>query len=558
MNRKNVPQTVPEVLEHFRLLEQEPLLVQQVRDEIPTHFFVPDKEARYYAWCSHCGEWVMLDKSRHRDRTVCPVCNEVGDIIHEWRGFKHLTDKVLMYIYSKSVKSPQDTITARAIYMEIRWFEPGADGHSYMEPSQVKPYVVDDSYYVFVHGHGAVQARPVCNRKADPDYPSNTSKQVISKSINHRFGAYMGNGRCNVSFYVSNESIDEAAAGTPFRYVWDELAGSFTDRGNNGAYIRLFTYTARHPFAVEVLAKMGSPTRDWLYSITENGHTAGGILNWQGKTLQKLFRYNLCKQEKQWLRSAGALYWPPANMFRAWQWLRKQGNTQITLPDIVKYQLNEDGMRKAMEVIDLYRLVKYLARQQEKRRKHNITLDLYVDYLRDCQVLGLDTTKKSNFMPADLIKSHNALTEEARAMRELQREEEERRRAGKRKRAANAKNQLYRKFRAKILRQYAFEADGMMIYVPKKLEELIDEGIAMHTCVGTYVDRVAKGETIVVFIRSQENHNERIGTMEISKDGTCIIQARAKYNRNLSPEADEFVRKFKEAKIDKFTGRKSA
>ena len=98
----------------------------------------------------------------------------------------------------------------------------------------------------------------------------------------------------------------------------------------------------------------------------------------------------------------------------------------------------------------------------------------------------------------------------------------------------------------------------MMIYVPKKLEELIDEGIAMHSCVGGYVDRVAEGKTIVVFIRAAADHRERIGTMEISRDGTSIIQARAKYNQDLPPEAADFVRKFKEIKIDKIIGRKTA
>jgi hypothetical protein len=91
----------------------------------------------------------------------------------------------------------------------------------------------------------------------------------------------------------------------------------------------------------------------------------------------------------------------------------------------------------------------------------------------------------------------------------------------------------------------------MTIYVPKKLEELVNEGIAMHTCVGSYVERVATGKTIVVFIRSAEDLEERIGTMEISRDGQSIIQARAKYNKDLPPEAAEFVKKFKEAKIER-------
>ena len=98
----------------------------------------------------------------------------------------------------------------------------------------------------------------------------------------------------------------------------------------------------------------------------------------------------------------------------------------------------------------------------------------------------------------------------------------------------------------------------MMIYVPKKLEELIEEGVAMHSCVGNYVDRVAEGKTIVVFIRSAEDCAERIGTMEISLDGRSIIQARAKFNKNLPPEAAEFVRKFRAAKIDGNGERKTA
>jgi len=216
-------------------------------------------------------------------------------------------------------------------------------------------------------------------------------------------------------------------------------------------------------------------------------------------------------------------------------------------------------MKKAQEVISLNRLIRYLDRQQKEHSHHvMITLGIYLDYLNDCRELGADITKKSVFMPRDLVEAHDTLNMEIRQIRELEREEEELKKSRGRKRQAGQKNKLYKKLRKKILQQYAFEADGMMIYVPKKLEELIDEGIAMHSCVGDYVDRVAEGRTIVVFIRSVADHRERIGTMEISKDGTSIIQARAKYNQDLPPEAADFVRKFKEIKIDKIIGRKTA
>ena len=560
MSKEKVPKTVAEVLEHFRPLEQEPEIVEMVRAEMNTHFFVDDQEYRYKAWCSHCREWVDLKKSKHRAVTTCPNCGEQGDVIHTWRGYKNLNDKVLMYIYSKSAKSPADTITARAIYMEYQWYQEADNGIVYGLPWDIQPYIAVDSYYVFVYGQGAVQARPLHNWKCNAEYGAD--ELTVSKSINDRFSVYAAGcyGCCpHIHLELGIDTIDEAVADTPFRYVWDEISGSFTDRGTMRAYIQVFSKIAKYPFAVETLAKMGSPTRDWLYQLTEGGRTAGGLINWRGKTLGKVFRYNLSKEEKAWLRTAGATQLYVGSLFEAWAWLRKQGNMSITMMDMDKYCMWDiAAMKKAQEVISLPRLIRYLDRQQKEHSHHvMITLGIYQDYLNDCRELGVDMTKKSVFMPKDLMAAHDALNREVRQIRELEREEEERKKSRGRKRQAGQKNKLYKKLRKKILQQYAFEADGMMIYVPKKLEELIDEGIAMHSCVGGYVDRVSEGRTIVVFIRSVADHRERIGTMEISKDGTSIIQARAKYNQDLPPEAADFVRKFKETKIDNI-GRKTA
>ena len=561
MAGKNVPKTVSEVLEHFRPLEQEPDVVEVVREKMNVHFFVDDEAYRHKAWCSHCREWVDLKKSKHRAVTTCPNCGEQGDVIHTWRGYKNLNDKVLMYIYSKSAKSPEDTITARAIYMEYQWYQEDDNGIVYGLPWDIQPYITVDSYYVFIYGQGAVQARPLHNWKCNAEYGAD--ELAISKSINDRFGVYAAGcyGCCpHIHLELGIDTIDEAVADTPFRYVWDEINGSFTDRGTMRAYIQIFSKIAKYPFAVEALAKMGSPTRDWLYQLTEGGRTAGGLINWRGKTLGKVFRYNLSKEEKAWLRTAGATRLYVGSLFEAWAWLRKQGNMSITMMDMDKYCMWDiAAMKKAQEVINLNRLIRYLDRQQKEHSHHvMITLGIYLDYLNDCRELGADMRKKSVFMPRDLVEAHDTLNMEIRQIRELEREEEYLKKSRGRKRQAGQKNKLYKKLRKKILQQYAFEADGMMIYVPKRLEELIDEGIAMHSCVGGYVDRVAEGKTIVVFIRAAADHRERIGTVEISKDGTSIIQARAKYNQDLPPEAADFVRKFKEIKIDKIIGRKTA
>lgn len=554
MSRRNVPQDVPEVLEHFLPLEQDLETVELVRDKVPTRFFVDDPDDRYHAWCSHCQEFVGLYKSHHRAVVECPCCGAEGTIIHTWRGYKNLRDKILMYVYSKSIKSPEDTITARAIYMEYEWGEKDRFGEMQL-PWCVEPYTVVDSYYVFVYGQGAVQVRPVNNWKMSAKYPcTNIGQWAMSKSINDRYGVYNG-GAYGLNRYIvqamDNDTIDDAVAGTPFRYVWSEIRDTFLNAGNRGAYVKLFAALAKHPFAVETLAKLGTPTQCWLYDITEGGWTGGGVLNWRGKTIKKMFRYNFTKEEKAWLRQTRSTSLNEGQLFNTWQWLRKQGNTQISLQKIDGYRLTITALKKAGEVIDLNRLMKYLERQRLKHPCHTLTIDIYRDYLSYCQRLNMDTAEKSTFMPRDLIEAHDTLIREWREIQELRQEEERRKARLKEKRDAKSKNHAYKKLRKKIQRQYSFEADGMTIYVPKKLEELVDEGIAMHSCVGTYVDRVAKGMTIVVFIRSAEDLKKRIGTMEISRDGLSIVQARAKFNKDLPPEAAEFVQKFKEAKIER-------
>lgn len=553
MSGRNVPTDVYEVLEHFNDLEQEPETVELVRDEVPTHFFVDDPNDRYYAWCSHCQEFVTFSKSRHRAKMSCPACGAEGDMIHTWRGYKNLVDKVLMYVYTKSVKSPQDTITARAIYMEYRWGEEDRLGEMQL-PWCVEPYMVVDSYYVFTYAQGAVQVRPVNNWKMNALYPGGGIDQwTVSRSINDRFGVYAGGAYgCNryITLAMDNDSIDYAVAETSFHYVWDEIRDVFLNAGNIGAYVRLFAYLAKYPFAVEALSKLGALTQDFLYSITELGKTGGGLLNWRAKTIKKLFRYNLTKEEKAWLRHSTDTKLGPYSLFAVWQELRAAGNTQITLPTIDRVRLTLYGMRKIQGLITPDRLIKYIERQQLKHPDCSITIDLYTDYLSYCKRLNMDMREKAALLPRNLMEAHDNLIREFRQLQELQREKELRKEVRRKKKEAKGRNQQYRRLRPAILRKYTFEADGMMIYVPKRLEELVEEGVAMHSCVGGYVERVAAGKTIVVFIRSAEDPKERIGTMEISADGRSILQARAKFNKNLPPEAANFVKKFKAAKID--------
>jgi hypothetical protein len=64
----------------------------------------------------------------------------------------------------------------------------------------------------------------------------------------------------------------------------------------------------------------------------------------------------------------------------------------------------------------------------------------------------------------------------------------------------------------------------------------------MNHCVGSYVDRVARGDTVILFIRHSDNPTEAFYTMEF-KDGK-IIQERGKHNANPSKEVTEFTQEW--------------
>lgn len=60
-----MPETVEEVQAHFpKDLDEE--VVARIREIMPHHLWVCSAEDRHHAWCDSCGNFVRIDRSRHR------------------------------------------------------------------------------------------------------------------------------------------------------------------------------------------------------------------------------------------------------------------------------------------------------------------------------------------------------------------------------------------------------------------------------------------------------------------------------------------------------------
>lgn len=98
--------------------------------------------------------------------------------------------------------------------------------------------------------------------------------------------------------------------------------------------------------------------------------------------------------------------------------------------------------------------------------------------------------------------------------------------------------------------KFCYKDKDFEIVAPESGEEVVAEGRILDHCVGGYVDRIAKGETIILFMRKRSDPQKPFYTLNISPDGTRLIQAHGYKNRwpatdpETLPFLDKWVEKF--------------
>ena len=148
----------------------------------------------------------------------------------------------------------------------------------------------------------------------------------------------------------------------------------------------------------------------------------------------------------------------------------------------------------------------------------------YRDYLGMVARLGYDMGNSFVLFPRDLREAHDKVQ-------------------GRIKAKADA--QMRRDFKAAmeaIAGRLDFEADGMKFLLPTTPEELAAEGNALHHCVGSYADRVAKHQCVILFLRRCEDLGKPFYTVEVR--GREVAQVRGMGNCDPTPEVKMFMDKW--------------
>ena len=190
------------------------------------------------------------------------------------------------------------------------------------------------------------------------------------------------------------------------------------------------------------------------------------------------------------------------------------------------------NIRAAFGHASVRRILRYLettqtnmaARNGAHYERRSAVAQTYRDYLADCIKLKLDLDDRQVLFPADLYAAHQRTISQVKYQ------------------ADKAMLDKFAKAAAK-LEGLCWEQGDLMIRPAQSPGELTREGKALHHCVGGYADRMAKGETAILFIRRKTEPDKPYYTMEY-RDGV-VVQCRTAHNAGY--QTDRPVKAFVDA-----------
>jgi len=113
---------------------------------------------------------------------------------------------------------------------------------------------------------------------------------------------------------------------------------------------------------------------------------------------------------------------------------------------------------------------------------------------------------------------------------------------------------IYEKYKKELMllnvvenfKHYEYKDKKYCIILPESSIDVVDEGISLSSCVSSYVDKVVKNETLIVFLRSIDEQDKSLVTVEVQNGS--IVQAKGYANRPMTEEEEKFLMKWAKVK----------
>ena len=474
----------------------------------------------------NCAENNYIIFSEKLGKAVCTHCNEEFDFRELGMWFAHSKDARLTVTCPICGERaiPKDARYGRKSLQDegrIIWFR-GIGGVTFME---MDDFIID---YRMPHPEiwvaSAQQIRLAKGSQIRLDFEKGWWKedewvQVGAIRVKHpRTQMY---GARKEHTHVMWETMDNL--GTDLKYAdasEDRFRNimMFDEYGEAQALIKYMSDFLKYP-AIELLEKAGFET---LVMNRAYGRRTSAI-NIRGTTLRKILRLN--GAEVRYLSKMD----PTMEFIDDIRMIRKKW-PQAKIEDI------EDLAKLFPRFIDKRRMKKIerharwdkvmrLLMEDNRRTGALMTISDYSDYLGWVMQMGLRRDKRTIY-PKDFLAAHDELMFKVKEDK------------------GRSLLQAFLMAEKEITGMDGpFVADGIMIRPAKSPEELRKESLILNHCVRTYVDRVARGDTAILFVRREEDPEQPWFTLELNPEGR-IIQCRGKHNCGYPDEVEVFLEKW--------------
>lgn len=329
-----------------------------------------------------------------------------------------------------------------------------------------------------------------------------------------------------------NTNLQEMVAGTCMKYsvpdiFFEKVASDPRHFNSPWAIDNYFNSYRKYPF-IEQLLKVGfyRMVQEFLEdSRTQNTDLNKGCNSILGTLGINKYQYNMLRKVGDpRLRDLEILRYKPDLKWEEFSSLRYISDNGYA--DMYKKYID------FMQYTTLHKLCKYISTQKITHSQD------YFDYAGWLEKMDYDMRNEFNLFPKEFKKAHDEMSKQYMKFKDKQAREETKR-----------FNRLLAKMKKETGEVEAMKLDiqGMFIRLPNRLEELKAEGEALHHCVGTYMEKVRKGETMIFFIRKKEEPDKPFYTLEWKGR---VLQCRGSHNCDMTPEVKAFVNIFQEKMME--------
>jgi len=456
-------------------------------------FYKAEKNQRYVNLsCPHCGMKERLDskekkKPRHNEVGICPSCG--SRIIYKATGRQdHIRDIKEIICMHKL-----DTGFVSRYFDVYRENGPEYETYRYYEKARV------------IYNGSSAKTYYRCN-----DYYS-PANWWDSNGGAYGYHVEFGKG----ILYTKN--LDEVLDGTTFKYCAIKQLAE-----HNKTFVlnhSSFLYSFEKRRFIEYFIKMG------LYNLTNDyvTNSYSTAINTEGANVQEILMVSK-QQINRLIELDGNLYSLKLLQLEEKNGLR-MSNDQISF--MTENEINIDNLKRVLEYTTVGRAIKYI---KQNGGTNNMLSD-WCDYIYNGKVLGYNLHDEFVLFPRHFKQAHDISTQLSLDKKNEYREQE------------------YIEIKKELINKYSFRTKTFAVVIPEKLSDITMEGQKLHHCVGTYIERVMKQETAILFIRRVDNLQEPFYTMEV-KNG-LIIQVRGLNNKATTPAVEQFVDSFRRRILDK-------